>query len=156
MAPGGERELDLRREPPPETDAGALARGVCRALDDMGYRTLTEMPLGTGRRVDVIGLDRRGFVVIVEIKTSAADLRADRKWREYLAYCDSFYFAVPDGFPWALLPDEGGLIVADRYGGAVVRAAAVERMAPARRRALTVRFARAAAARLRRIEDPPL
>ncbi len=156
MARGGERELDLRREPPPETDAGALARGVCRALDDMGYRTLTEMPLGTGRRVDVIGLDRRGFVVIVEIKTSAADLRADRKWRDYLAYCDSFYFAVADGFPRALLPDEGGLIVADRYGGAVVRAAAVERMAPARRRALTLRFARAAAARLRRIEDPPL
>ena len=145
-------ELPLRHE----NDADAVARGVCRLLADMGYATLVEMPLGVGRRVDVIGLNRKGAFAVVEIKTSVADLRADRKWREYLAYCDSFYFAVPDGFPLAPLPDEGGLIVADRYGGAVVRAAAVERMAPARRRALTLRFARAAAARLRRIEDPPL
>ena len=139
-----------------ENDADAVARGVCRLLADMGYATLVEMPLGIGRRVDVIGLNRKGAFAVIEIKTSVADLRADRKWRDYLRFCDCFYFAVPGDFPRALLPDDGGVIVADRFGGAVLRRAPVQRMAPATRRAQTVRFARYAARRLRRLEDPPV
>ena len=154
MAPS--REPGPRRAGSDEADAAAMARGVCRLLGDMGYSTLTEMRLGSGRRVDVIGLDRRGDFAIVEIKISATDLRADHKWRDYLRWCDSFYFAVPGGFPQRLLPDEGGIIVADCFGGAVVRPAEVERMAAATRRALTLRFARSAANRLGRIGEPPV
>ncbi|MFQ5958715.1 MAG: MmcB family DNA repair protein [Alphaproteobacteria bacterium] len=139
-----------------EDDAEAVARGVCRLLGDMGYATLVEMPLGIGRRVDVIGLNRKGIFAVVEIKTSVADLRADRKWRDYLRFCDCLYFAVPNDFPQALLPEEAGVIVADRFGGAVLRRAPVQRMAPATRRAQTLRFARHAARRLCRVEDPPV
>ena len=143
------------------TDAVDVARGVCRVLDELGYATLTEIRVGSGRRVDVIGLDRRGHFAIVEIKVSPADLRADRKWPEYLRHCDRFYFGVPIAFPQELLPEECGIIVADRHGGAVVRDApvrdaAVARMAAPTRRALTLRFARTAASRLRRIEDAPI
>jgi hypothetical protein len=125
-----------------------ITRGVTRRLVDMGYRTLVELPLGNGRRVDVAGLDRRGRFIVVEVKSSLADFRADGKWFEYLAYCDSFYFAVDPDFPVDLLPGDVGIIVADAYDGAVRRDAPDRAMNPNRRRALTVRFARTAAGRL--------
>ena len=97
-------------------NAQRLARGICRALSALGYGALTEFPLNNGRRVDVIAVSGGGDIVIVEIKTSTADFRADRKWSEYLDYCDAFYFAVPASFPVALLPEDCGLIIADDYG----------------------------------------
>src|SRR4051812_49841300 len=100
-----------------ETLAGAAAicRGVCRTLAEAGYATLTEVTLATGRRVDVMAIDRRGEILVVEIKSSVADFRADRKWQDYLEFCDRFAFAVAPDFPQALLPAEVGLMVADAY-----------------------------------------
>ncbi len=162
MALDGELELDFARpadRPRPadrQSDADGIARGVCRALGALGYATLTEMRLGSGRRVDVIGLDRHGGFAIVEVKASPADFRADRKWPEYRRFCDRFYFAVARGFPLDLLPDEAGIIAADRFGGALVRPAPSTKMNATTRRAQMLRFARTAASRLRRAEDPAL
>jgi len=139
-----------------EAGAAAVARGVCRLFDAMGHVAIVELPLDSGHRADVVGLDAAGRFTIVEIKSSAEDLRADHKWPAYLEHCDQFYFAVPLGFPVELLPAEHGLIVADRYGAEVVRPPAALALTPARRRRMTLRFARAAAARLRRLEDPPV
>ncbi len=150
--------MSTEHEPAPEPegrrgDATLLARGVGRLLVDMGYSVLTELRVGEGRRVDVAGCNARGKIVIVEIKSSVADFRGDKKWRHYLPYCDSFYFAVPADFPRDLLPPDTGLIVADSYGGEVVRPAPVTAMNGNRRRSLTLRFARVAADRLRGLVD---
>ena len=88
--------------------AAGLARGVCRALQNAGYNSLTEFRLSSSRRVDVIGVDAGGLILIVEIKSSIEDFRSDRKWPEYLAFCDRFYFAVPEGFPREILPTDQG------------------------------------------------
>lgn len=131
-----------------------LARGVCRLLADHGYRALCELPLGDGHRADVFAIDRRGGILIVEVKSCLADFRADGKWPAYLASCDAFAFAVPQGFPHSVLPEEAGLIVADAYGGAVIRPPMPAPALPAaRRKALLVRFARTAAARLQQSLD---
>ncbi len=53
-------------------DADLIARGVCRMLREMRFRTLTEFKLRSRRRADVIGLGRDGEVAIIEIKTSLA------------------------------------------------------------------------------------
>ena len=135
--------------------APLLARGVCRALDQLGYASLLEFPLANGRRrADIFGLHKSGELIIVEIKSSVADFRADRKWASYRDFADRLYFAVPSGFPSLLIPEDCGLIVADGFGAAVVRGGAATPLAPARRRALTLRFALAAATRLRRHVDP--
>jgi hypothetical protein len=134
--------------------AQRLARGVCRALGALGYAALTEFPLNSGRRVDVIAVNGAGESVIVEIKTSTADYRADRKWSEYLEFCDAFYFAVPTAFPLALLPTDCGLMVADDYGAEILRRAAAQPMNGSRRRAQTLRLALAAMQRLGRLVDP--
>ena len=99
--------------------AALVARGVRRALGDLGYATVTELALVNGRRADVVGIDRRGEIVMVEIKVSLADLRADLKWPEYRDCCDALYFAIPPGFPDSAPPAEAGLLVADGFGAGV-------------------------------------
>ena len=100
-----------------------IARGVRRLLRARGYASVTELPLLDGRRADVVALAGDGALLIVEIKSSVADFRADQKWREYAAHCDRLYFAISDTMPREIMPDEAGLIVADRYGAEIVREA---------------------------------
>jgi len=138
-----------------DLNAAALARGVCRALDQVGFASLLEFPLSTGRRrADVMALHRAGEFAIVEIKSSVADFRADRKWAEYRDWCDRLYFAVPPSFPAELIPPDCGLIIADGFGAEFVREAPSHPLPPARRKALLLRFAWAGAGRLRRMLDP--
>lgn len=134
--------------------AQRLARGVCRGLGALGYAALTEFPLYNGRRADVIAVNGSGATLIVEIKTSPADYRADHKWIEYLEFCDLFYFAVAAGFPLALLPPDCGLMIADDYGAEIMRAAVVQPLHGSRRRAQTLRLALIAMQRLGRLLDP--
>jgi hypothetical protein len=134
--------------------AHALARGVSRSFAQRGYATLLEFSLANGRRADVAALGRAGDMVIVEIKSSIEDFRADRKWPEYREFCDALYFAVPDDFPVELIPPECGLIAADPFAAEILREAPIIRLNPARRKAVTLRFAQMAATRLQRLIDP--
>jgi hypothetical protein len=131
----------------PEITA-ALARGVTRMLHDHGLASLLEVPLANGRRADLMGLAAGGEIWIVETKSCVEDFAIDRKWPDYQAYCDRFYFAVPEDFPRELIPAPIGLIVADGFGGAILREAPLQPLAGARRKAVTLLFARLAAQRL--------
>jgi hypothetical protein len=134
--------------------AALLTRGTCRALEQLGYVSLVEFPLANGRRADILALGKTGDLVIVEIKSSVADFRADRKWSNYRDFSDRLYFAVPNDFPRPLIPDECGLMVADSFTAAVLRDGSTTKLDARRRRVLTMRFARIAATRLRRLLDP--
>jgi len=136
--------------------AEAVVRGVSRLMRGLGESCLSEFILKSGRRVDIISVDRKAAFTVIEVKSSVADFRADNKWREYLDFCDRFYFAVPMEFPTEILPDDCGLMVADSYGAKVLRDSLEGTMNAARRKAMTLRFARAAAKRLMLINDPRL
>ncbi len=131
----------------PEITA-ALARGVQRMLRERGHAPLLELTLANGRRADVAALSPKGEIVIVETKSGVEDFIVDFKWPDYRDYCDAFYFAVTPEFPQALIPEDVGLIVADGFGGAIVREAPRHPLVPARRKAVTLLFARVAALRL--------
>jgi hypothetical protein len=131
-----------------------VQRGVCRLFAAHGFSAVSEVRLATGRRADLVGLGRKGEVWIVEIKTSLEDYRSDRKWPDYLEFCDSFFFATHAGVPAAIFPEETGLIVADHYGGEIVRARPHDPLAAARRKAMTLRVAQTAAQRLHGLMDP--
>jgi hypothetical protein len=141
--------------------AADVARGVTRLFCRQDLFAVCEMPLPNGRRADLMAIDGKGGLTIVEIKVAKADLLGDGKWLDYLDYCDRFYWAVPPHLSAILeeeryLPGEAGLIVADRYDAAVVRDAANRPLAPARRKAEVLRFARRAARRLSAQVDPSL
>jgi hypothetical protein len=155
QAAGPEPDL-YPAQPQGRAVALGITRGVRRALAALGQASLTEVILKTGRRADVMAVDGQGGITIVEVKSSIADFRADRKWPDYTAFCDRFYFAVPEGFPLSLIPPPWGLIVADAYDAAMLREPPEHRLAAARRKALHLRFALAAAGRLHRLEDPVL
>jgi hypothetical protein len=130
----------------PETTA-SVTRGAGRLLTALGYAPLAEVTLPNGRRADLMALGPKGQIFIVEVKSSVEDFRTDQKWHEYQPYCDAFAFAVAPEFPRGVLPEEPGLIVADGFGGAVLREAPTEALAGARRKALTLAFGRLAAMR---------
>lgn len=128
--------------------AMAVRRGVGIMLTGQGFAHVPEMRLANGRRADLVALGGDGTIVIVEIKSSPADMMADHKWPDYRAFCDRFFFATLPDVPQALFPGACGFIRADAHGGDIVVPAPEHRLAPARRRAMTLRFARFAAARL--------
>jgi hypothetical protein len=134
--------------------AGAILRGAQRLLRSLNFESLSEVPLGNGRRADILAVGRDGEIWIVEIKSSIADFRADQKWPEYREYCDALLFAVAPDFPSEILPADTGLILADAYAGEVARAAPRHPLSPARRKALTLSIARMAAMRLHARIDP--
>lgn len=144
----------------PPLTAVDVVRGVSRLLLRAGVASLAEVPVGCGRRADILGIDGAGRLTLVEVKVSLADLRGDRKWPEYLDYCDRFFWAVPAGFDLSpfegpeLAPERTGLIVADRFDAEEIRAAPWHALAPARRKAETLAFARRAALRVLAIADP--
>ncbi|MBK9080805.1 MAG: MmcB family DNA repair protein [Rhizobiales bacterium] len=133
-----------------------VARGARRLLRGLGYATVVEMPLPSGRRADLMALGPDGELLVVEIKSSLADFRADHKWRDYRAHCDRLFFAIPETLDPAIMPEDAGLIVADAWGAAALREAPLHKLAPATRRALTLRFAALAADRLHALVDPGL
>lgn len=130
----------------PETTL-AVTRGVARLFVALGYSPLLEVGLPNGRRADIMALGPRGQIAIAEVKSGLDDYRTDRKWGDYLSYCDAFFFAVAPEFPQQILPPEPGLIVADAFDGAVLREAPENALVAARRKALTLAFGRLAAIR---------
>jgi hypothetical protein len=151
--------VDLNALAPPQDGrqsetALLVARGTRRLLRQLGFASLTELPLLSGRRADIVALKGDGTIHIIEIKSSLADFRADLKWQDYRAHCDRLYFAIPETMPTEIMPQDTGLMVADAYAAALMREAPLHKMAPATRRAMLMRFAQTAAHRLHGIYDP--
>jgi len=137
-------------EPVPNGRASEIMRGVQLMFAELGLASLAEVTLANGRRADVMAVGRRGEIVIVEVKSCLQDFRTDQKWPEYAPYCDRFYFAIDCDFPKEHIPQTCGLLVCDGFGGAVLREGEAPLLSGARRKAVTLSFARLAAARLMR------
>ena len=148
----------INRVPPPDRrqsdTALAIARGTARMLRSLGFACVSELPLPSGRRADLVALNERGEIWIVEIKSSIEDLRADQKWPEYRAHCDRLFFAFTQGLPCEIFPRDTGLIVADAYGAHLQCEAPEHRLPAPTRKLMTVRFAMTAAQRINRLVDP--
>ena len=152
----GPSRTEIPIEPELQPAARLILRGVQRILKAHGLESLPEVVLANGRRADVMALAANGDCWIVEIKSSIADFRSDNKWPEYRDYCDRLFFAVAPDFPVEILPNDTGLILADRYDGEIVRNAPEARLTAPRRKAITLAFARVAAARLMHATEPPI
>ncbi len=158
--------LTAQLSPPAETpDEFALrSRAVCRGIGRLfarnGIWALTEMPLRNGRRADLMGIDAKGKIVIVEVKTARGDLLGDGKWPDYLDFCDRFYWGLPPELDRKILdsadyrPDCCGVIVADEYDAEIVRPAPSHPLAAARRRVEVERLARTSMRRQLVSADP--
>ena len=142
--------VDGRQSP----TALAVARGTTRLLHCLRFSVVTELPLASGRRADLVALGHGGEIWIVEIKSSIADFRADGKWMDYRMHCDRLFFATTVEVPCEIFPADAGLIVADAFGASILSEAPEHRLGAARRRNVMLRFAHAAALRLQALADP--
>src|ERR1043166_4767818 len=153
-----ESKAHLTLVPPPDRrqseTALVVARGTARLLRSLGFACVSELALPSGRRADLVALNERGEIWIVEIKSSVEDLRADQKWHEYRAHCDRLFFAFTQDLPCEIFPEGTGLIIADAYGAHMQCEAPEHKIAAATRKQMTVRFGMAAALRINRLVDP--
>ncbi len=131
-----------------------VARGTMRLLLSLGFSCVSELPLPSGRRADLVALDGAGEIWIVEIKSSIADFRADQKWMDYRLHCDRLFFATTLDVPCDIFPKDTGLIVADAFGGQIMCEAPEHRLAAATRKAMLLRVAQCASLRLQSLIDP--
>lgn len=134
----------------------AIQRGMVRALAQQNIACLPEVPLPNYRRADLMAVNDKGDIWIIEIKSGLADFQSDQKWPEYLPYCDQFYFAVAPDFPTEKLPENAGFWLADAYGAEMMRAYEGQKLAAARRHVMLRRMARIGAYRWARLMDPKL
>jgi len=132
----------------------AVARGTARLLHAHGFCVVSELPLPSGRRADLVALDAGGQIWIVEIKSSVADFRADQKWQDYRLHCDRLFFATHMDMPHEIFPSDAGLIIADAFGAQTMREAPEHKLPAPTRKAMMLLFARAAALRLQSLVDP--
>ncbi len=132
----------------------AVARGTMRLLLSHGFCCVSELPLPSGRRADLVALDAAGEIWIVEIKSSVADFRADHKWMDYRAHCDRLFFATTLDVPCEIFPQDTGLIVADAFGGQIVCEAPQHKLPAPTRKTMMLRVAQCAALRLQSLIDP--
>jgi hypothetical protein len=149
-------EITSRLPPDGRQSATALAvaRGTTRLLHSLGLSVVTELPLPSGRRADLVALGGSGDIWIIEVKSSVADFRADQKWMDYRLHCDRLFFATTLEVPCAIFPPDTGLIVADAFGASIVCEAPDHRLHAATRKCMLLAFARAAAMRLAALADP--
>ena len=131
-----------------------LARGMARHLAGLGFVSLEEFPPIKGVRVDLLALGRKSEIWIIECKSSREDFMSDEKWRNYLPWCDQYFWAVPTDFPVDILPEQTGVFWADGYDAELMRDAPISTLSPARRKSIIHRFARRAARRLAVLRDP--
>jgi hypothetical protein len=163
VSSNGEDQLsDLQDQPDPVVNpdgrqsptAAAVQRGTGRMLLSAGFASVSELSLANGRRADLMAINGKGEIWIVEIKSSPADYLSDHKWQDYMAYCDRFYFAIPADMDPGLIDKTAGLVIADAWGAEIVREAAEARLSGARRKAVTLLLARTASLRLHSTIDP--
>jgi hypothetical protein len=154
MSIAAKKPLELPVDGRQSETALAVARGTARLLHAHGFSVVSELPLPSGRRADLVALDAGGNIWIVEIKSSIADFRADQKWRDYRAHCDRLFFATCMEVPCEIFPPDTGLIVADAFGAQMICEAPEHRLAAATRKSMMLIFARAAAQRLSSLADP--
>src|SRR5690606_38187863 len=133
-----------------------LARGVCRHLQSYNFVSVEEFVPERGLRVDVIALGPKGEIWVVECKSSRTDFLTDHKWQGNLDWCDRYFWAVDPECPTDLLPENTGLSIADSYSAEIIRMGPEAKLAPARRKKITQKFARDAARRLQTLRDPQL
>jgi len=134
--------------------AAAIQRGAGRLLLSAGFASVSELSLANGRRADLMAINAKSEIWIIEIKSSPADYFADHKWRDYMEYCDRFYFAIPTDMDPDLIDETAGLMIADAWGAEIVREASEEKLPGARRKAVTLLLARTASLRLQSTLDP--
>ena len=133
-----------------------IARGVIRHFSQVGLSSLSEFSPIRGLRVDIITLGMSDEIWIVECKSGQSDFKSDKKWQNYLDWCDRYFWAVDANFPINILPSDTGIIIADAYDASILRDSPLNKLSAARRKKIMNSVARTACDRLLLHTDPKI
>ena len=127
-----------------------ITDAIARSYYGQGDGVLREFKLKNRRRVDLVISNDKGWILIIEIKSSPEDFLSDKKWSEYIDWADQFYFGVAHNFPIGILPKEHGIITTDGFDVYQAQPSPVQKLNGSRRNNLIRKMAKAS---MRRIEQ---
>ena len=131
-----------------------ILRNTMRFLSNKGYKMITEFALPNKKRVDLIGINREKKVIIIEVKSNFMSIKKDKKWENYLNYCNLFYFAlseVPEKFKFK---KKIGFIKSTRLETKIVKDCEYIKMKKLKKNKIIFNFAASAAYKFHRLVDP--
>tara|TARA_A100001388_G_scaffold137779_1_gene102119 strand:+ start:227 stop:664 length:438 start_codon:yes stop_codon:yes gene_type:complete len=127
-----------------------ITDAIARSYFGQGDGVLREFKLKNRRRVDLVTINDKGWIIIIEIKSSPEDFLSDKKWSEYIDWADQFYFGVAHNFPISILPKEHGIITTDGFDVYQAQPSPIHKLNGSRRNNLICKMAKAS---MRRIEQ---
>ena len=127
-----------------------ITDAIARSYFGQGDGVLREFKLKNRRRVDLVTINDKGWIIIIEIKSSPEDFLSDKKWGEYIDWADQFYFGVAHNFPISILPKEHGIITTDGFDVYQAQPSPIHKLNGSRRNNLICKMAKAS---MRRIEQ---
>ena len=91
------RRSDVQKAPRNTSIADTIKNRVARYYSRKHRVCFFELGLCSGGRLraDVMALAMNGHVIVVEVKSSVADYRSDKKMLLYKEYCNKLYVALP-------------------------------------------------------------
>jgi hypothetical protein len=81
------------------TIANALKEATTSYFLKKGYSCFLELGLNSWGKLrgDVLAINLRGEIIVIEVKSSKADFVSDKKWEQYLSYSNKLYFVFTPG-----------------------------------------------------------
>ena len=131
-------------------NAQRITDAIARSYFGQGNGVLREFKLKNRRRVDLVTINDKGWIIIIEIKSSPEDFLSDKKWGEYIDWADQFYFGVAYNFPISILPKEHGIITTDGFDVYQAQPSPIHKLNGSRRNNLICKMAKVS---MRRIEQ---
>ena len=125
-----------------------------RFFSNKGYKVLTEFALPNKKRVDIIAINIKKQIVIVEVKSNQKKFKIDKKWKKYLNYCNYFYFSFNKYEKNIKLSKNIGIIQTNKTNAEVKKNASYTKMSKEEKNNLILNFALSAASKFHRLVDP--
>tara|TARA_Y100000590_G_scaffold367596_1_gene427753 strand:- start:300 stop:767 length:468 start_codon:yes stop_codon:yes gene_type:complete len=119
-----------------------------------GYKVLSEFALPNKKRVDIIALNLKKEIIIVEVKSNKTAIKLDKKWKNYLSYCNYFYFACNGNLKNISFSKNIGVIQENSKNVKIIKKSKYRNIPKNRKNNLIFKIALSAASKFHRLIDP--
>ena len=132
----------------------SIFKQTMRFFSKKGYQVLSEFSLPNKRRVDIIAINLKKEIIIIEIKSKKKDLNYDKKWKSYLNYCNYFYFACNEKITNVNFSQNIGIIQKKFNKIKIIKESKYKKLSQIKKNKLILNFALSAASKFHRLIDP--
>ena len=131
-----------------------ILQKTMQLLISKGFKIITEFALPNKKRVDIIGINTKKEIVIVEVKSNKNNFKNDNKLKKYLKYCNYFYFSCNEEIKDICISKKVGIILYNSKNIEISRYSKYRKLSELIKNKIIYNFALSAASKFHRLVDP--